>query len=269
MSCVNADLVYCFACFACFDIWLDLANPVAPQFLIEHLSNLSQNQSISSDSILSLHHTTTFHLWRRVPWRFSLMVKLLVCGTHSRTVTLEMLGKMSQDLKKIHHFCGRCQILGSNSKIIQDHAYIGLGGLRGSLERADKACGEQRDCVCWSIECHSDSWHCLYDLLKPSVHLSFVSLTMDETACVGHGTRMGTVGKKVCWLDNIPTCFKIFASIPSWWLVGDHNVGAGYWCAVRRWWWSRPRVIQVPWTPEKEPGNPSNFWRSNSSERIS
>lgn len=96
VSCVNGDLVYCFACFACFDIWLDLANPVAPQFLIEHLSNLSQNQSISSDSILSLHHTTTFHLWRRVPWRFSLMVKLLVCGTHSRTVTIEMLGKMSQ-----------------------------------------------------------------------------------------------------------------------------------------------------------------------------
>lgn len=41
---------------------------------------------------------------------------------------------------------------------------------------------------------------------------------------------------------------------------------AGYWCAVRRWWWSRPWVIQVPWKPGKEPGNPSNFWRSNSSE---
>ena len=97
----------------------------------------------------SHYPTTTFHLWRRVPWRFSLMVKLLVCGTHSRTVTIEMLGEMSQ-ISKDPSFLWEMSDSGFKFQNHPRSCMYWLGGLRGSRERADKACGEQWDFV-WLV----------------------------------------------------------------------------------------------------------------------
>ena len=101
-------------------------------FLIERLSNLSQNQTISSNSISDVNTLIASHY--RIPPLEEGAVEIQFDGQGARvwyaledchyTNAWETSKRSQKIIKKIHHSCGRSQNLGSNSKSIQDHACI-------------------------------------------------------------------------------------------------------------------------------------------------